>query len=238
MRRETFAAPGPLRLDLSLPAGEIEIEAEPEADAQAVVELELMRGSEAAVEEARVELRGDELIVKVDHPNAEVRLRLQVPEGSALSVKTASGDVRTRGRLGDTEVKSASGDVKLDSVGSLEAKIASGDVEVAQVAGEARVDSASGDVELGETAGAVHVRTASGDQQVRSVAEGRVELSSASGDILVGIKRGSRLWVDARSMSGDVSSELEVADDLPGDEGPLVELQVTAMSGDVQVVRA
>lgn len=238
MRRETFAAPAPLRLDLSLPAGEIEIEAEAEADAQAVVELELIRGSEAAVEEARIELRGDELIVKVDHPNAEVRLRLQVPEGSALSVKTASGDLRARGRLGDTEVKSASGDVKLDSVGSLEAKIASGDIEVAQVAGEAGVDSASGDVELGETVGAVHVRTASGDQQVRSVAEGRVDLSSASGDIMVGIKRGSRLWVDARSMSGEVSSELEVADDLPGDEGPLVELQVTAMSGDVQVVRA
>jgi DUF4097 and DUF4098 domain-containing protein YvlB len=236
MRRETFAAPGPLRLDLSLPAGEIELDAAPVAEA--VVELELVRGSEAAVEEARVELRGDELVVKVDHSQAEVRLRLQVPEGSALQAKTASGDVRARGRLGDAEVKSASGDVKLDAVGSLEAKLASGDLEVAHVAGEARVDSASGDVELGETAAGVNVRTASGDQQVGSVAEGKVDLSSASGDIRVGIKRGSRLWVDARSMSGEVSSELEVGEDVPGDEGPLVELQVTAMSGDVQVVRA
>jgi DUF4097 and DUF4098 domain-containing protein YvlB len=236
MRRETFAAPGPLRLDLSLPAGEIELDAAPVAEA--VVELELVRGSEAAVEEARVELRGDELVVKVDHPQAEVRLRLQVPEGSALQAKTASGDVRARGRLGDAEVKSASGDVMLDAVGSLEAKLASGDLEVAQVAGEARVDSASGDVELGETAAGVNVRTASGDQQVGSVVEGKVDLSSASGDIRVGIKRGSRVWVDARSMSGDVSSELEVGEDVPGDDGPLVELQVTAMSGDVQVVRA
>ena len=46
MRRETFAAPGPLRLDLSLPAGEIELEAA--LVAEAVVELELVRGSEAA----------------------------------------------------------------------------------------------------------------------------------------------------------------------------------------------
>jgi DUF4097 and DUF4098 domain-containing protein YvlB len=236
MRRETFAAPGPLRLDLSLPAGEIELDAAPVAET--VVELELVRGSELAVEEARVELRGDDLVVKVDHPHAEVRLRLQVPEGSALQAKTASGDVRARGRLGDAEVKSASGDVKLDAVGSLEAKLASGDLEVAQVAGEARVDSASGDVELGETAAGVNVRTASGDQQVGSVVEGKVDLSSASGDIRVGIKRGSRVWVDARSMSGDVSSELEVGEDVPGDDGPLVELQVTAMSGDIQVVRA
>lgn len=236
MRRETFAVPGPLRLDLSLPAGEIELDAAPVAEA--VVELELVRGSEAAVEEARVELRGDELVVKVDHPQAEVRLRLQVPEGSALQAKTASGDVRARGRLGDAEVKSASGDVQLDAVGSLEAKLASGDLDVAKVAGEARVDSASGDVDLGETAAGVNVRTASGDQQVGSVVKGKIDLSSASGDIRVGIKRGSRLWVDARSMSGEVSSELEVGEDVPGDDGPLVELQVTAMSGDIQVVRA
>ena len=82
------------------------------------------------------------------------------------------------------------------------------------------------------------VRTASGDQELRSVVEGKVELASASGDIRVGIKRGSRLWVDARSMSGDVSSELEVGDEASGQDGPLVELQVTAMSGDVSVVRA
>jgi DUF4097 and DUF4098 domain-containing protein YvlB len=236
MRRETFPESGPLRLDLSLPAGEIELEAVPAGET--VVELELVRGSEAAVEEARVELRGDELVVKVDHSNAEVRLRVQVPEGSALQAKTASGDVRARGRLGDAGVKSASGDVKLDAVDALEAKLASGDLEVAQVAGDARVDSASGDVELGEAGGGVSVRTASGDQQVRSVAKGKVELASASGDIRVGIKQGSRLWVDAHSMSGDVTSELEVGDEEPGGDGPLVELKVTAMSGDVQVVRA
>jgi len=85
----------------------------------------------------------------------------------------------------------------------------------------------------------VTVRTASGDQVVRSVAEGPVDLTSASGDIRLGIKQGSRLWIDARSMSGDVSSELELGDEVDTDEeGPLVEAQVTAMSGDIEVVRA
>jgi DUF4097 and DUF4098 domain-containing protein YvlB len=235
MRRETFPATGPLRLDLTLPKGEIEVEAAPVTEA--VVELEARNG-DSAIETARVELRGDELIVKVERTSADVRLRVQAPEGSALRAKTASGDLRTRGRLGAAEVKSASGDVSLEAVESLDAKVASGDVEVDRVAGETRIDSASGDVQVGEAGGGVTVRTASGDQQVRSVAAGRVELASASGDIRVGIKLGSRLWVDARSMSGDVTSELEVGDEEPGDEGPLVELQVTAMSGDVSVVRA
>jgi DUF4097 and DUF4098 domain-containing protein YvlB len=236
MRRETFPATGPLRLDLTLPKGEIEVEAAPVTEV--VVELEARRNGESAIETARVELRGDELIVKVERTSADVRLRVQAPEGSALRAKTASGDLRTRGRLGAAEVKSASGDVSLEAVESLDAKVASGDVEVDRVAGETRIDSASGDVQVGEAGGGVTVRTASGDQQVRSVAAGRVELASASGDIRVGIKLGSRLWVDARSMSGDVTSELEVGDEEPGGEGPLVELQVTAMSGDVSVVRA
>jgi len=220
MRRETFAVSGPVRLDISLPAGEIEVDAAPTEEAR--VELKALRGGESVVEEAR----------------AEVRVRARVPEGSALRAKTASGDLTARGRLGDTEVKSASGDVKLDSVGELDVKLASGDLKVTRMDGDAHIDSASGDVDLGEAGSGVVMRTASGDQQVRSVAGGKVELSSASGDIRVGIKRGSRLWVDARSMSGDVSSELEVGDDAPGEDGPLVELQVTAMSGDVRVVRA
>ena len=45
MRRETFAAPGPLRLDLSVPAGEIEVEAQ--EGTEAVVELEPLRNGGA-----------------------------------------------------------------------------------------------------------------------------------------------------------------------------------------------
>ena len=147
MRRETFPASGPLRLDLSLPAGELEVDAA--AVDEAVVELETLSGDESAIEKARVELRGDELTVKVDRSKAEIRIRVQAPEGSALRARTASGDVRTRGPLGATEVKSASGDVSLESAASLDAKIASGDIGVDRIDGEARVDSASGDVELG-----------------------------------------------------------------------------------------
>ena len=49
---------------------------------------------------------------------------------------------------------------------------------------------------------------------------------------------GSRVWVDARSMSGDVSSDIELDDEASGGDGPQVEVKVTAMSGDVEVVRA
>jgi hypothetical protein len=39
-------------------------------------------------------------------------------------------------------------------------------------------------------------------------------------------------------MSGDLSSELELEDEAPADDAPLVELRATSMSGDVKVLRA
>jgi DUF4097 and DUF4098 domain-containing protein YvlB len=257
MRRETFAVAGPLRLDLKMPAGEVEVEAVDTAEA--VVELESLRGGERAVEEARVELRGDELRVEVRDrrfSSTEVRLHVTAPHGSALAWTTASADLTARGSLGETEVKTASGDVELEQVANLRVKaasadvevehvdgdarvqIASGDLELAHVLGHAEIASASGDVHVGEAGAGLRVQTASGDQEIGSVAEGAVELASASGDVRVGIRRGSRVFLDIRSASGDVESELEVGDDPGDDEGPLVELKVTTMSGDVTLVRA
>ena len=84
----------------------------------------------------------------------------------------------------------------------------------------------------------VKIRTASGDQRVGGVTAGRVELQSMSGDITVGIRQGSNVWVDARAMSGDLSSELELGDEQPPEDAPLVELRAASMSGNVEVVRA
>jgi len=89
-----------------------------------------------------------------------------------------------------------------------------------------------------EARGSVRVSTASGDQNIGSVVTGQVELKSASGDLKIGIAEGSTLWVDARSRSGEVRSELPVSELPPEGEGPTVELRANTMSGDVTVSRA
>jgi DUF4097 and DUF4098 domain-containing protein YvlB len=187
----------------------------------------------------------------------DVRLSIRAPEGANVRAEVASADLRGRGRFGSVEAKAASGDVEFDQVAAeAKASAASGDVSLQSVGGAATVNTASGDVELGqidgelsvktasgdvavEAAGSrVKVQTASGDQRIAAVTAGSVELQSASGDIKVGIRQGSNVWVDARAMSGDLSSELELDDEAPVDDAPLVELRATSMSGDVKVVRA
>jgi len=154
-------------------------------------------------------------------------------------VNAASGDVQISSIGGDAKLNTASGDVQIRSIGG-EAKInsASGDVILRDVQGELSVNSASGDVLVREANSSVGVNTASGDQQIGAVTSGKVTLKSASGDLKVGIREGTSLWVDARSRSGEVRSELPVTDLPPDGNGPSVELRANTMSGDITVARA
>ncbi len=262
MRRETFETPGPLRLSVRVPSGRIEFETV--EGTETVVELE---GSPEIEEDARIEVRprrdGHEVVLVVEDRGlfrrfrGDVRARVSAPAGADVEVSSASADVDGRGDFGgleantasgdvtfdqvggDAEVNSASGDVKISRVqGALTANTASGDLEVGYVGGNGKVRSASGDVSVEEAEGSLMIQTASGDLAAGSVREGDVTLQTASGDIEVGVKRGSKVWIDARSMSGETTSDLEVTDAPSDAEGPLVEIRATAMSGDVSVTRA
>ena len=281
MRTETFQTPGPVRLDVRLGSGEVRLETSDTAET--TVTLEPLRDNDAsvaAVQEARVEQRGDEILVDVrdrrrGFRGADVLVEIHCPEESSVRAKTGSADIEGRGRFGpvevesgsgdvqfsdvsgDAEINAASGDVQLARIGGL-ARIntASGDVQLASVGGEARVNSASGDVQIreagnrlevntasgdvlvGEALSSVNANSASGDQTIGSVSQGKVDLKSASGDLKIGIRAGSTLWVDARSRSGEVRSELPVSDLPPEGDAPHVELRANTMSGDITVVRA
>jgi DUF4097 and DUF4098 domain-containing protein YvlB len=263
MRRETFQTPGPLAFDIRVPSGEVELET---VDGTETV-VELSANTELE-EEARIELRprrdGHEVSVVIEKRSGlfrglreEVRLRISAPPGADVEVSTASADTEGRGEFGkvnvntasgdvsferatgDVTINSASGDLKMDDVGGgLTVNTASGDVELRHLAGNGKIRSASGDVQLEEADASIKVQTASGDVQIDSVREGDVVLQTASGDIEVGIKKGSKLWIDAKSMSGETRSDLEVGDAPPDGDGPMVEVRATAMSGDITVKRA
>ena len=113
-----------------------------------------------------------------------------------------------------------------------------GDVTIGSAGEGGTIRSASGDIQIEQAAGRVTVQTASGDLNVGAVAEGEVDAKSASGDVQVGIREGSRLTVDARSMSGDTTSEIELGSVEVGGDGPLVRVKAATMSGDIRIVRA
>jgi DUF4097 and DUF4098 domain-containing protein YvlB len=114
---------------------------------------------------------------------------------------------------------------------------AAGDVSAGPVGADADVKTASGDIRLDDVGGNVSVNSASGDVRLGAVSRGKVELKSVSGDMMVGIRRGSRVWMDVKTVTGDAHSELDAGGE-DDEAGPLVELKATAMSGDIKIVRA
>jgi DUF4097 and DUF4098 domain-containing protein YvlB len=251
-----FATPEPPRFRGIIAAGRIEIQTVDTAET--VVDVEAIRGD---LESLKVFQHGRDIVIenrkRFGFGNDEYEVRIRAPHGSDIDLSLASADIRADGRFGSLEINTASGDVEVGEVErNAKVRSASGDVQVGPVAGRVDVNtasgdvqvhtagaggtirSASGDIQIGRAAQRVTVQTASGDQTIESVAEGSVDLKSASGDVQVGIKEGSRLRVDARSLSGDTSSEVELQGVETATEGPLVELKAASMSGDIRIVRA
>lgn len=263
----TFETPGPVLLDLRLPAGEIEIVTSSRGDTD--VELEPLRDDEAtheALAAARIESaeQHGRRVVLVDVPSRRgffgrqpmFRLRVRAPQGSALTCKTRSADVACTGVLGAVDVKTASGDVSLGEVaadaavntasgdvrvqtvrGPLVVSTASGDVLVGRAEAGVELNAVSGDVVLREGLGEVRAHTVSGDQQLEAIAGGPISAHSVSGDIAIGIAQGSRVFINASSVSGDTTSDLPMSDAPPAG-GPVVDLQANTVSGDIHIRRA
>ena len=194
--------------------------------------------------------RGPDLRLRVSCPHGvelDVRTKsadLQANgEYSTVDVKTASGDVTIQQARADVRVKTASGDVHVDEArGSLNVNSASGDLHAGTVAGEANIQLVSGDVFIRAAGDSITANTISGDQRLEAVFRGRMDLRAVSGDINVGVRRGSRVFVDANTVSGSTVSELDLSDApaqaSAGGEGPLVELFAKTVSGDVRIERA
>jgi hypothetical protein len=263
VRAETFETPGLVTLTLGIPAGDITLETADEPETH--VELDSRDDEALAAAMIEVRQRGDRFEVVVEAPKKlgflswgkEYRLNIRAPHGADVDISTSSADVDARGRYGSVEVNTASGDASFDDVdGDVRINSASGDLHLIRVGGEATVNSASGDVEVRTLEGrgkirsasgdvavdvansALTVQTASGDQKVGSIVSGQITLQSASGDIEVGVAKGVGLWIDAKSMSGETTSDLDVGLDEPEQGGPDVEVRATSMSGDIQVKRA
>jgi DUF4097 and DUF4098 domain-containing protein YvlB len=251
MGEHRFHTPEPVELEINIPVGDIEVET---ADGdETVITVE---GTEKLVEQTIVEQRGRTIVVELrgkkafgitiaigdfSFGNNRLKIRARIPHASDAQVETAAADVELRGRLGRVTTKSASGDLRVDGEieRELTVKTVSGDVRAARVGGELRVQSVSGDVRAESVGGSVEAKSVSGDLRVQSVREGRVNVTSVSGDIEIGVAPGTNLDVDAGSLSGDLTSEVPLGSEPGGDaDGPTLVVRGKTVSGDFKVFRA
>lgn len=214
------------RLEVRIQAGRLDVEQGPEGSIRVEVDGR-------AADDVVVSSTGD--VVSVSQQTSGTRtwsvlggggLRVHaiVPEGTDVSVAGASTDCFLGGRIGRLTVKTASGDVTAGDVDELEMKSASGDLRVDRVAGSLQVGSASGDVLVQEVEGRASVTVASGDLRIDRAA-GDLRISTASGDVRIDRYEGSDLTV--KSVSGDLRVGIPAGTDL--------ELDISSFSGEVRL---
>jgi hypothetical protein len=163
---------------------------------------------------------------------------LTVDAAERVELKGGHGDFRVGLVIGDADVSFKSGSVRLGRVdGALRLTGADGPVVVDAVAGRAEVATSSGSVELGVVGDGATIRSAYGAVRVRHAIRGVVQVDGSYGDVGVGVRRGTPVWLDATSRHGVVRTDL-ASDPGPADGDETLELRIRTGYGSITVHRS
>jgi hypothetical protein len=218
----SFETHRPILLSIELSQATVHVIANERSDAMVAVSPS-DRGRQLDVEAARktvVDLVNGILSIRMPKPggiaapvigwkrSGSVEVTVELPEGSSLRADTGVADLRCDGRLGDVDVKSGVGDVRLDrtdvlrvhtGVGRVAVEgtsgnaevVAAGDMTLGTVVGDADIKNLNGKTWIGRVGGNVRVRSANGDVAIEDASRD-VTVKTANGDIRVGrLFRGS-----------------------------------------------
>jgi hypothetical protein len=249
----------PVAVEVRNAAGSVEVEARDGLDEITVQITALDNAAEQLLDRVNLFFTHARLKVEVSERRLlrtpAYAISVIAPTDSAVRVTAASAQTTLRGRFGDVELTSASGDVAVADCASLELRTASGDARVGAVAGRARHGSASGDLWIGsvsggttartasgdvsidESAGDVTIGTASGDITIGRAVDGSVQAKTMSGDVEVGVAPGLRVWLDLSSVSGRMDSQLPDDDGAAGEGPAQLSLTLRSVSGDLRIRR-
>jgi hypothetical protein len=184
-------------------------------------------------------------------------LTVRAPAGSRVTLHTGSGEITVTGRSGTARADAGSGDITLDRVGGdlnlttgsggasvravsgrTSAKTGSGTLVLDALDGPAEVQSGSGSVRLGTIRADLSARASSGDVTIDNAEAGRLDLTTGSGDVRIGVHAGAAAELDVRSGSGRARSELTVSDTAPTGAATALHIHGRTGSGNVLVTRA
>lgn len=81
------------------------------------------------------------------------------------------------------------------------------------MAGSLSVHSTSGNVRVEEPSGDVFVRSVSGDVRILDAVDGSVQATAVSGDVEIGVHRGSLARINLSTVTGSTINDFDVVDD-------------------------
>ncbi|MBB5957221.1 hypothetical protein FHS29_003814 [Saccharothrix tamanrassetensis] len=181
-----FATPNPITATLTTAGARVRVTAGERSDTVVHVEpVDSANKTDVKVaQNTEVGFAGGELSIKTTKSGAKtgsVAITIELPAGSKLVLDTAWSDVHATGPLGDCDLNTVSGQVRLDRVASLRGNLGDGGVETAHVAGTVDIDGGAAGLRIGEVEGTVRYQGTTG----------KVWIGHARSDVALGGSNGS-----------------------------------------------
>lgn len=253
-----FETPDPVRVYVEVGRGSVRLATH--AAPTTVVTLDGERAEDVLVtaEDGQVQVvgpRGWTGFVR-DRDDDPVRVAVTAPEGSTAVVRNGAADVHSTGTWRSLAVKSGSGDVTVDEPGGkvvveagsgdvrlgpvqrdTQVKAGSGDVRIDRLSGSTSVKTGTGDLEVGTSQGSLHWATGSGDLTVHRAERGTVRVTTAAGEVRLGVPAGTPVWTALTSLTGSVTSRLP-ATGPPAEGQQHLEVRGATVAGNVTLFPA
>lgn len=194
----SFDTPAPISANAHVDAGSIRFSAGDRPDT--VVEVrprDPKRDQDVqAADQTEVTYANGVLTVRTPkqrHPfgrTGTVDVAVELPTGSRVEMTGSWAQVIGEGRLGEVRVKTSSGDVRLDTTGSLKLTASHGSISVDRIEGMAEITTSSGSLRVGTIDGTAVLKNSHGTTTV-GAATGDLRVSGANGDIDIARAEGS-----------------------------------------------
>jgi Putative adhesin len=199
------------------------------------VAIELPAGSHAEGEASVADFRCDGRFGECRFTTAAGNIRLD--HTGPLHLSTGAGSVTVDRAVGRAEV-TGSGQVRIREIdGPAVIKNLNGVTWVGEVTGDLRCNAANGDITVDRALAGVGAKTANGAVRIGEVVRGSVVLSTANGELEVGIREGTAALLDVRSQFGRVRNSL-AASDGPEPSDQTVEVRARTSYGDIVIRRS
>jgi len=225
-RHDTFPYTQPITLVVTGNSGDIEISTSTGTDIEVTLHS---HGMNAAKQLADIQVRYDSEShrLEVSAPEAKwalltsVDVTINAPAYMTINTTTAAGDIDIDATATTIHCHTTAGDIDVHGAAAQELTLTTtaGDIAVAHAAHQNKFQSTAGDIEVavGQPA-TVHAKT-------------------TAGDIEVTIARGFMTDVNASTLSGEISSDIQFGGTGTSDEPVTVMLELTTLSGDIQIKR-
>ncbi|GAY12949.1 DUF4097 family beta strand repeat-containing protein [Pseudonocardia sp. N23] len=208
MTDHVFDTPGPVRVTIDLPNGNVRVVASARADTRVTVSP----ADPDADTTTQVSLLDGELAIKgapqrrfgwaldwLRGSTAE-NVEIELPAGSRIDATLAMGEYRCDGPLGECRLATRYGDIRVDEAGPLRLETTYGEIHVEHARGDAEIMTGAGDIQVRTLDGPATVKNDYGGTRIEH-AGGDLQVTGLYGDVRITRAEGG---VNARTAYGGV----------------------------------